>query len=274
MSKDYEKLKDIGAQKIHEETHISRLHVQAILDKTYDDMAKIQFGGFISILEREYYLDLVELREEGLAYFNGLDDINTDNLNIVFKPKKEKSSSSSYYIIIGISIFVAVIYFSLSDSSQKNEKPEHIDESLIKSAQANIQAIKEKAKPEVQEDIAILTKIEKETTEKENNVTKEKEVTQAINAKSFSIQPREALWLGYKDLDTGKSYQITTSEMLQLDANKTWLLTSGHGHINIIIDGVATKYSKTYTMRFLYKDGVIKKLNYKKYQELNAGGRW
>jgi hypothetical protein len=280
MSKDYEKLKDIGAQKIHEETHISRLHVQAILDKTYDDMAKIQFSGFISILEREYYLDLVELREEGLAYFNGLDDINTDNLNIVFKPKKEKSSSSSYYIIVGISIFVAVIYFSLSDSSQKNEKPEHIDESLIKSAQANIQAIKEKAKPKVQEDIAILTKIEKDKViekkvlTKESNITKEKEVTQAINAKSFSIQPREALWLGYKDLDTGKSYQITTSEILQLDANKTWLLTSGHGHINIIIDGVATKYSKTYTMRFLYKDGVIKKLNYKKYQELNAGGRW
>jgi len=269
MSNDYEKLKAIGAQKIHEETHISRLHVQAILDKTYDDMAKIQFSGFISILEREYYLDLVELREEGLVHFNGLDDINTDNLNIVFKPKKEKSSSSSYYMIVGICIFVAVIYFSLSDSSQKNEKPEHIDESLIKSAQANIQAIKEK--PEVQEQII---KIKKVITEKENNATKEKEATQVVKVKSFSIQPREALWLGYKDLDTGKSYQITTSEMLQLDANKTWLLTSGHGHINIIIDGVATKYSKTYTMRFLYKDGVIKKLNYKKYQELDAGGRW
>ena len=266
MSKDYEKLKAIGAQKIHEETHISRLHVQAIIDKTYDNMAKIQFSGFISILEREYYLDLIELREEGLVYFNGFDDNNDDNLNIVFTSNKQKSNGSFYYIIVAISIFVAVIYFSLSDLSKKNEKPQYIDESLIKSAQANIQAIKGKTKPEVQEQTTILTKIE-------NNETKEKEVTQVVKAKSFFIQPRKNLWIGYKNLDTGKSYQITTSEMLQLDASKTWLLTSGHGNIDITVDGVTTKYSESYTMRFLYKDGVVKKVDYKKYQELDAGSR-
>jgi len=107
----------------------------------------------------------------------------------------------------------------------------------------------------------------------ENNKTKEKEVTQVVKAKSFFIQPRKNLWIGYKNLDTGKSYQITTSEMLQLDASKTWLLTSGHGNIDITVDGVTTKYSESYTMRFFYKDGVIKKVNYKKYQELDAGSR-
>jgi hypothetical protein len=113
MSTDYEKLKAIGAQKIHEATHIPRLHVQAILNKTYDDMTKIQFFGFISILEREYLLNLQELKEDSLVYFN---EISSNN-NSLFLESKQKNNKAFYYIVAGLSIFVAIVYFSFSISS-------------------------------------------------------------------------------------------------------------------------------------------------------------
>ena len=66
MSEDFEKLKKIGVQRIHEATHISRIHAQAILNCSFEDMTKIQLNGFISILQREYSLDLSDLRDKSL----------------------------------------------------------------------------------------------------------------------------------------------------------------------------------------------------------------
>lgn len=52
VNEGFEKLGTIGAQKINEKTHISKYHVQALLHNNFDDMTKIQFLGFVSILER------------------------------------------------------------------------------------------------------------------------------------------------------------------------------------------------------------------------------
>ena len=63
-------LKDIGAQKIYEETHIPVEHVQAILYESFDGITKVHFMGFVSILQREYQVDLSALKEKGVAYYN------------------------------------------------------------------------------------------------------------------------------------------------------------------------------------------------------------
>ena len=64
MSEGFEKLKKIGAQKIYEKTHIARANVEYILSKSFDKLPKVQFRGFISILERDYGLDLQDVLHE------------------------------------------------------------------------------------------------------------------------------------------------------------------------------------------------------------------
>ena len=66
MSSGLEKLRSIGAQKIHEQTHIARQHAQALLHESFDDMSRIHFLGFISILEREYSVDLSDLKAKAV----------------------------------------------------------------------------------------------------------------------------------------------------------------------------------------------------------------
>ena len=274
MSEDYDKLKAIGTQKIHEVTHISRSHIQAVLHKTYDDMTKIQFSGFISILEREYSLDLSELREGGLAYFDEI-ALQANESHDLFTPSKQKSRNALYYIFITIVIFVAVVYFSIDSSSKASVKSQDVDESLIVSAQETIQVAQEEKvieeKKEVIEEKIDIPEVKVEVVKEKTEPVKSVKV---VEIKSFIIKPKANLWLSYKDLDTGKNHQTTTRKELKLDPKKTWLLTFGHGYLNIKIDGKTTKYSDKNTIRFVYKDGVMNKIDYQKFQELNAGGKW
>ena len=58
-----EKLREIGTHKIFERTHIAKKFVEDILNENFSSMNRVQFAGFLSILEREYNLDLHELSE-------------------------------------------------------------------------------------------------------------------------------------------------------------------------------------------------------------------
>ena len=307
MSKDFDKIKVVGAQKVHELTHIPLVYVQAILNRTYEDMTRIQLNGFISILEREYFLNLDELREDSSKYFNELAPKNNEASNVILS-SKQKSSKAFYYTVLIIGVFIGVIYFSSSSSSQKDIESQDIDESLIISAQANMKTLKDKAKaqavvqevvqekaqevvqevvqekaPVVVQDVAqekiiekeqkiIVPKIKEEIVKKEETIINPIVQNKQINTNYFVIQPKSNLWLGYKDLDTGRSYQMTTEEEIQLDSKKTWLLVCGHGYIKIKLNGKTIEFNNEKTIRFLYKNGKIKRIYFRKYQELNAGG--
>jgi len=91
MSDGLSKLKGIGAQKIHERTHIARQHVQAVLHETFDDMTKIQLLGFISILEREYSVDLSDLKAKGQEFYFEESSKIEDDTNVFVTPKKKKN---------------------------------------------------------------------------------------------------------------------------------------------------------------------------------------
>ena len=84
MNKGLKKLKSIGSQKIHETTHISKAHVQAILDEKFDNLHSVQLAGFVSILEREYDIDLSELKNNAILYFNEniQEDLEEKNVNV------------------------------------------------------------------------------------------------------------------------------------------------------------------------------------------------
>ena len=91
MSDGLNKLRGIGAQKIHELTHIARQHVQAVLHETFDDMNKIQFLGFVSILEREYGVDLSDLKAKGQEFYAGESSKLHQETKVFVSPKKKKS---------------------------------------------------------------------------------------------------------------------------------------------------------------------------------------
>ena len=62
----FNKLQELGSKAITAATHIPIAHVESILNKEFDTFQKPQFFGFLSILEREYKIDLSALKQEYL----------------------------------------------------------------------------------------------------------------------------------------------------------------------------------------------------------------
>jgi len=259
MSIGHDKLKSIGAQKIHEATHISRQHVQAVIHESYDDMSRVQFLGFISILEREYNLDLSDLKSKGISHFDELIE-SSEKENKVFVSVKKKKNYTFLYAFVAIVIFVVVSYFSLRLSSSTDSNLSKIDNTSIENATANI--------IQLEDNVNIINEI---NTSIETNTTLENNVSNI--PKTFIIKPKADLWIGYMDLDTNEKYQktILKSEEFSIDSNKKWLLTFGHGFFDINLTGETKTYTDKNTVRFTYKDGNMTKINYREFLKLEKG---
>ncbi|WP_373035206.1 hypothetical protein [Sulfurimonas sp.] len=258
MSDGLSKLRSIGAQKIHEQTHIARQHVQAVLHETFDGMTKIQLLGFISILEREYSVDLSDLKAKVQEFFNVPSIEDEQDTKVFVSPKKKKNYTIIYIAVVILIFAVAVLYtldFAPGTSSQV--KPHTIDNSAINNAKDSMSH---------------------NATIEDKNVTTpliiEPKPEPVKVVKSFKIIPSSELWIGYIDLSTYEKYQKLFTGELEIDPNKDWILTLGHGYVKVEINGEVTEFKDKLNIRLLYKDSKISKISFSEFKELNRGNKW
>ncbi|MFT7003895.1 MAG: hypothetical protein ACJAWW_001247 [Sulfurimonas sp.] len=287
MSDGLTKLKTIGAQKIHERTHIARQHVQALLHETFDDMTKVQLLGFISILEREYSVDLSELKTEVKEFFGDDTAGYEENIRVFVSPKKKKSYTFVYIIVVVLIFGAAVLYnLDLRPGAPLKVQTHIIDNSVIdnaKDSMANNSTIEDN-------NVTLLDNTDIDTLESNNsNITEDnsatisevQEITEPIiepksdvGVNYLKIIPSSKLWIGYIDLSDYKKYQKLFTGELDMDPTKDWLMSLGHGYVKIEINGETTEYKDKKNIRLLYKDGKISKINYDQFKELNKGSKW
>ena len=262
MSDGFEKLKEIGAQRIHEKTHIAKQHAQDMLHDSFERMTKIQFFGFVSIMEREFGLELDELRNKGSEYFDQFNLADEEETKVFLATKKKKKFTSIYIVITIITFVIVSLYTTANNSSvSKNIKVESIDNSTIKNAQKNI---------------APIDKIESESSLSliENNETVKNIIEAEKVVKSLKIIPRTKLWMGYMDLNTHQKYQKLFSDEFSVDTDREWLLFLGHGNINVELNGEIKEYNVKKNIRFVYKSGELRRIDYEEFKILNRGSQW
>lgn len=345
MSENFEKLKRIGAQKIHEATHIPRVHIQAILNENFEDMNSVQLLGFIYVLEREYSLDLSDLRERAKEHFkNNRSTFKRENSASLFIVSKKRRNFTFIYILLALAVFIAFAFYNIQS---KESEISNVDNSAITNAKNSIlvvtddknlsktdenstqnsqlptepiQVQQEKAEnptePIQQKDphqnssepIKQPTQEPAKTAEagvgitvpqtliKENNVTidanETKEAVRAESQDSVKVPPQDSsnketaaqpslkivskskVWLGYIDLKNHRQNQKTFSGEFTLDASKNWLISLGHGFVDIEINGVATSFKKAQNIRFSYIDSKLKEIDAEEFKSLNRGTTW
>lgn len=267
MSEQLDKLQSLGAQKIYETTHIPIKYVQSMLHGSFEGFSKVQFIGFISILEREYQEDLSELKVSGLAYF----DEKTEEVDEgIFVVSQKKNRNKFMYLVTIVLIFLIVLvlkFFVFSDTA--NETPV-VDNTLIQSAKENIQP------SVVLSDENNLTQDTNTTLINDVNVTvAEPEVVEPeIVEETFKIVSNSKVWFGYIDVKTNKHYTKTFKGEKDLDPSKTWLLLFGHGYVNMFVNGEVQKFSSREKVRFLYKDNKLSAITIREFKKLNKGRKW
>lgn len=265
MNEDFQKLKDIGAQKIHEATHISKQHVQSILNESFENMSKVQFFGFISIFEREFHVNLDDLKERGKEYFGGTMPEQEEEEAKVFVTPAQKKNYTKLYIVIAAVIFLFVAISTLSNISSSS------NDAIIESLDNNsMEMSKQALSVETNESNLSLANSSDENL---SQVSEEEAEKKAV-VKSLNVIPKVKLWMGYIDLSDYKKYQKLTSKEFSLDPDKEWLLSLGHGYVSFEIDGKLYEYNEKKNVKFLYKDGEIEKISAQEFKRLNRGNTW
>ncbi len=261
MNEALVRLREIGAQKIYEKTHIPVGHVQAILHESYDGLNKVQFIGFISILEREYGLELNTVKLKGIAYFDEEKKEEIDES--IFINTKPKRNHNALYIIIAVIVFLIFLFVFYNDSKEA-VKPA-IQENEI------IQKVKEKVVEEVND-----TKAQEsnETLAVAETLDQNISVLEEAVEKSFVIKTKTKLWVGYIELETNKKNQTIVSKEFDLDPNNDWLITLGHGYVDFEVNGKEYSYTTEKGLKFLYQDGELKPISFKEFKRLNRGYVW
>ncbi len=332
MSENLEKLKNIGVQKIHEATHIPRVHVESILNENFEDMNNVQLLGFISVLEREYPFDFSELKTKVIEHFESTRRLvkkgNSANLLIA---SKKKRNFTLVYVVLGLAIFVA---FAIFNMQSKESEITRVDNSAIVSAQNNIsvvsddknlsnidsnttqngqvaqeptlsqqESIQNPIEPAMQKDasqnqVEPVEEVINHETAKIVEVAAAQAITDTVvspsvakevNETEASVQtvPKESakesplkiiskskVWMGYIDLSNRRQNQKTFSGEFTLDSSKNWLISLGHGLIDIEINGVILNSKKAQNVRFSYIDSKLKEIDIEEFKSLNRGNAW
>ncbi len=297
MNKDLKKLKTLGAQKIHEDTHIALSYVQSMLHASFEGLTQVQFLGFVSILEREYNLDLSTLKARGMSYFA---EEQSDEKKVFIAPEK-KPNFTALYVVIVLIIFSLAVYVSY-DYKQETESEKTINNHTIEDVQKKILVKEEKAPlvvvaeqnltvERVEQNVSsdINSSRETNTSDEENTSIKnvsEKKIAvvekapvvekkePALQVTPLIIKPRTRVWIGYINRTDHKKRQAIVTKILTLDGNKEWLLALGHGNVNIVLNGNTKRYASPQSIRFLYKNGKLKKLSIAEFKKLNNGRLW
>ena len=285
MLEELNKLRDIGAQKIYEDTHISLKYVQSIIHESFEGLTKVQFLGFVSILEREYSVDLSLLRKKGLEYFDE-EALNTTIETPVLGRMEPKKNFTFYYVVIVLLIFAAAVYYSFGLTQEKSPDKK-IDNSAINSAKKNIEqtlpeeivTTDENSSLRTEQNTTILeetnqTAVEVNTTKAE--IIKPVKISEKVVKKNESliIRTKKRLWIGYINKTDNIKKQLIIKQYLTLDSSKEWLLSLGHGYVTLEYNAKKISYKQSKNMFFHYKNGELKQLSSKEFKKLNKGRLW
>lgn len=251
-----QKLKEIGSQKVYEQTHIAKKFVEDIFNGQYGSMNKIQFSGFISILEREYSVDLHEVTQQ----YREQTSSSESEPFVVSVQEPQDPSSKKQFLIISIIVIFAVAFFAFFSTKSA---PVVVEETAVE-------------EPVQTEELNNTTMLEAKQNLLQLDVEEEveEEVIEPVQVSRLMVEPRRNLWVGIIDLQTYKRTQKMTSSPFELDASKDWLMVMGHGYVNFDINGVEESFADTKKMWFVYEGGTLRKISKSEFTEKNRGKAW
>ncbi|MCX6072853.1 MAG: hypothetical protein NTY39_00835 [Campylobacterales bacterium] len=275
----FEDLQNLGVDSLYEHTHITRYQIELLLNKSFDKLSRVQFMGFVSILEREYSVDLSSLKEEYDVQNPILPIFDSVTPSEVLQAP---STSRSKWIVGGIGAIALLLVIASMTQGELSSAPK---EEVLKLNTPPFEIVKSNTSAEKNITVEInATEInlsESNTTSSvatvipaEDNTTIVSDVQGVDFGHALSIQPSSKVWVGMMDLATGEKNQRKTSKPIVIDTTKNWLFIFGHGRLHIVTSEGSRTLKERNVVWFSYENGVLKQLSREQFEEKNHGSRW
>lgn len=273
----FEDLQALGTEKIHERTHISRDKVELVLSKSYAQIGRVQFMGYLSILEREYDIDLNGVKEEYTAFCQSNPDMLLPKQSVILQAD---SNSKPKWIVAGVILIVVLMaggyLLQGTMSTEPSEDVMNLTTSAVQVVENNNTAVVDTNETNVTASIA-----NNETNQSIATVAKPLVPTQQTPAASAltpdqqtTITPKYKVWYGMIDLASGKRVQNITGDPIVIDSTKNWLIVLGHGRVELASPEGKKLLNDKNTVHFMCEKGILKQITQQEFIDLNGGKNW
>jgi len=267
--KTFEDLQSLGANVIHEQTHIARSKLELVLNKVFSDLTRVQFMGFISILEREYSIDLSGIRQEYDEFMQTHPDVVIQKKSVILQAQ---SRSRQKWVLGGVVAITLLIAIGSMIQGRLSIAP---SEEVMQLSSANVEVVDENmgiAPLEINTTVVTPIMEANVTAVKQDSNASTKSVETIDNA--ISIKPTVKVWMGTLDLTTGAKSQKTTMDPIVLDKSKNTLYMFGHGRLEIVTPEGMKILKDRNTVWFTYENGHLKQINETEFVAKNNGATW
>jgi len=103
-----------------QKTLISPKNLEALFDEEYALLTKTKTLGFLSILEREFHVDIKDMKQNALQHFGqGYASTTTSTSTVSYK-EEEKKRSLGWYMLIVVAVLGYVAWYFLIHTQQKS----------------------------------------------------------------------------------------------------------------------------------------------------------
>ncbi len=123
-------LEENSLKSVSLKTKIPEQNIKALLEGDFSRFKKIKTLGFISIIEREYKVDLSELKEDVNTYY--VDHNEEEKMSMPISRLKEDKGKSKWFlfVILGLLGYVSWYFFTQFEQKQLNELLPYLEDKL------------------------------------------------------------------------------------------------------------------------------------------------
>ncbi|MEJ2497201.1 MAG: hypothetical protein P8Y43_06975 [Sulfurovaceae bacterium] len=272
-------LEENSTESISKKTNISADNLKRLFERDFSAFKKVQALGFISILERDYGLDLSALKQECKDYF--IDD--EEDVTISVYQAKPKPKGRWLFFVLLLFLLGAVASLMIYDYTVQSKKnggqmfltqemvlgevnaSENIPEDMV----ANGTISKDEFKEVKDESLAFGDNgsVEASDADQENN-------SSATASSKIILTPKYKLWFGIYDMTSGKSSHQIIKAPFEFGLDRNLLIATSRAAFSIGAGDTTTGYKDFKEHYFMIKNGKISEIKREEFRALNGPKKW
>jgi hypothetical protein len=272
-------LEENSIESISKKTNISTDNLQKLFERDFSALKKVQALGFLSILERDYGLDLSALKQECKDYFSG----DEEDLKIAVyqaKPKGRGKWLFFIFLLLLLGVVASLMVYNYTMQNDKKGIQMFLTQEMVLDEVNTSENI-----PEDMVANGTISKDELKEVQDESLVFEDSDSTRIIddsindnNAEAISthitITPKYKLWFGIYDMVSGESSHQIVKAPVELEVNQNLLIATSKAAFSIGINDNTTGYKDFKEHYFMLRDGKFSEIKREEFLELNGPKKW
>jgi len=232
--------------------------------------------GFVSILEREYHLNLDDLRAEYDAYVDFHPDIAIAKQSVILQAQ----SHSKKWWAIGILVLIVVLIIIAGKMQNSLGSSPKEDVLQLSSSSVEVIEVNTTLASSLDVNVSDINVTEANSTSTlavspvDANQTESTKSSGTYLGKVHTITPVNKVWMGTMDLKTGAKTQKVTDQPIEMESTKDTLLMFGHGRLMLVDSDKNITLDERNTVWFLYEKGRLYQLSHAQFRAKNRGANW